>query len=153
MVPLPSWVQSPSGVIDCDVDILTATPTVLHLQNQQKIRNFIQAEMTEQNWLKYYVENLPKDGTGCPGRWLFELAWQHLSRHGTIQGIRGDWTFGDNLRDVNRLTAGGSWQLEDAIRRTWGFARATSKGFPTLQILDVNGQPGRYRSIDVLFLP
>lgn len=124
------------------------------MRNKKKPGNFIQAEITSQGYLKYYVENLPRDGTGCPGKWLFEAAWRHFLQSGvTVNGIRGDWTFADNLNTVNRLTAGNQMAVEEAAKRTWAYDRAKSKGFVAVVVLDVDGNPGNYKAVDVLFLP
>lgn len=105
-------------------------------------------------YFSYHVQNLPSDGTGCPGRWLVQLAWEHFFREGcVIACIRGEWTFGDNLDQVNALTQGGQMSVEDAARQTWSAARASERGMRTLVVLDTDGSPGQYRSVDVLFTP
>jgi hypothetical protein len=43
--------------------------------------------------------------------------------------------------------------LEDAAKHTWAYERAKSKGFARVVLLDEDGSPGNYRSVDVLFLP
>jgi hypothetical protein len=109
---------------------------------------------TQTGYFSYHVQNLPKDGTGCPGRWLVQLAWEHFLRQGcSIAGIRGEWTFGDNLDQVNALTQGGRVPVEDAARQTWSAARAWERGLRTLVVLAADGAPGQYRSVDVLFTP
>jgi len=123
------------------------------LGNKRKIRNFIRAEITTNGHLKYYVLNLPKDGTGCPGKWLFEVAWEHFLGSGVIvKGIRGDWTFADNLDVVNRLTVNNQMPVEAAARQTWAYGRAYSKGFSSVVVIDTDGSPGNYSGVDVLFL-
>ncbi len=102
----------------------------------------------------YNVENTPADGLGCPGPWLFEVAWDHFAQMGvSIRGIRGSWTFGRNLTTVNALTQNQQLSLPDAAKQTWAFARASGKGFTSVQLLDSDGTPGNYRSVDVVFLP
>src|SRR5438067_426641 len=99
----------PGSAIDCEPDVQVATATVFYLQNKKKQRNFIMADLTGMGYFHFYVENLPKDKTGCRGWWLFQVAWDYFAQDQkvSIQGIRGDWTSGDNLDTVNRLTAGG----------------------------------------------
>jgi hypothetical protein len=154
-IPLHSQPPSPPvGVVDCEPDILAAAARVFVVRNRKKPNNFIRSEITLRSYLKYYVENQPRDGRGCPGKWLFELAWQHFVQCGVmIQGVRGDWTFGDNLAKVNHLTGTSQMTLEEAARQTWAYERARQKGFPTVVILDSDGSPGAYRSVDVVFLP
>ncbi|MBY0459075.1 MAG: hypothetical protein K2V38_17200 [Gemmataceae bacterium] len=146
----------PGNAVDCDPELRLATPTVFDLRNRKKARNFIAAEITATGYFKFFVENLPKTTprTGCPGWWLFQAAWDHfLSMGVTVLGVRGEWTFGDNLDMVNRLTANSAMSLEDAARLTWTGLRAQEKGFSTVSIIDQDGSPGNYLSIDVVFLP
>jgi hypothetical protein len=58
----------PTGVANCEPDVQVATPNLFDLRNKKKVGNLIQAEITWQGFFKYYVENLPKDNTGCPGK-------------------------------------------------------------------------------------
>ncbi len=113
------------------------------------------ADITGMGYLHFYVENLPKDRTGCPGWWLFQTAWDYFvqEKKVTIRGIRGDWTSGDNLDTVNRLTAGNKMTLEEASKQTWTYQLAKSKGFSRCHCLDAQGSPGQYVSVDVVFLP
>ena len=104
--------------------------------------------------LVWTVMLLPKDKTGCPGWWLFEVAWDYIvqNQNAPIQGVRGDWTSGDNLDTVNRLTAGHRMTLEEASKQTWTYQQAQSKGFTRYQYIDAQGSPGQYTSVDVVFL-
>jgi hypothetical protein len=139
---------------DCDPEVQAATASMCYLQNKRKTRNFIMADVTDLGYFHFYVENLPKDGTGCPGGWL-QLAWEHFTQgqNVTIHGIRGDWFSGDNLNLVNRLTAGDQMTLEGAAKQTWTFQQAVQRGFSRFQFLDAQGSPGNYTSVDVVFLP
>ncbi len=150
--PTPA-ILPPAGVAGCEPDIRAATGTVFLLRNRRKLGNFIMASIGARTSLfRYHVQNLPKDGRGCPGRWLVQLAWDHFVGQGcTIAGIGGEWTFGDNLDRVNALTQGARMPIEDAARQTWSAARARERGFPTLAVLAADGTPGTYRSVDVLF--
>ncbi len=71
----------------------------------------------------------------------------------TIQGIRGEWTFGDNWTTVNDLTRNGQMTVDEAAKQTWAYGRAKSKGFATVHIIDKDGIPGHWISVDVVFLP
>lgn len=91
-------------------------------------------EIIPGNYFKYFVQNLPKDTRGCPGQWLFEVAWRYFSQLGVqVMGIRGEWTFGDNLSDVNTFTIGNQISLPEAIKKTWAHARAKGKKFPNCE--------------------
>lgn len=106
-------------------------------------------------YLRYNVRNEPDDGLGCPGTWLFEQAWLHFERQlVTIGGIRGEWSFGTNLTTINGLTANNQMSLKDASTHPslWAFQRARSKGFSSVQVLDFEGTPGNYTSVDVVYL-
>lgn len=152
---VPVVPSAPAGVVGCEPEVRTATGSVYYLQNRRKRRNFIVASLTGAGYLHFHAENLPKDGTGCPGKWMFEAAWDYLvgEQKVVIRGVRGDWTWGDNLDTVNRLTAGGAMSLEEACKRTWTYQRAASKGFGRYQYIDARGSPGKYVSVDVVFLP
>lgn len=152
---VPSVPSSTMGLIGCEPEVQLATATVFYLRNRKKQRNFIMADLTAMGYFHFYVENLPKDKTGCPGWWLFEVAWNYFERDQqvSIKGVRGDWTSGDNLDTVNRLTAGGQLSLEDAAKQTWTFQQAMRKGFARYQSIDAQGSPGQYSSVDVVFLP
>jgi hypothetical protein len=141
-------------VIDCDPDVQMATSTIYYLRNRKKPRNFVMADITGAGYFHFYVENLPKDGTGCPGWWMFQLAWEYFvqGQKVTIQGVRGDWTSGDNLDTVNRLTANNQMTLEESSKQTWTYHQASQKGFTRYQYIDAQGSPGHYTSVDVVFL-
>jgi hypothetical protein len=142
-------------VVDCEPDVQAATSTVYYLRSKKKKRNFIMADLTGMGFFHFYVENLPQDKTGCPGWWLLQIAWNYFvqDQKVTIQGIRGDWTSGDNLVIVNRLTAGNKMSLEEASKQTWTYQQAVKKGYTRYQYIDAQGSPGRYTSVDVVFLP
>jgi hypothetical protein len=125
------------------------------LRNKKRpTTNFIRAEITALGYFLYDVENTPDDGLGCPGPWLFDTAWDHFVQNGvTIIGVRGSWTFGTNLKTINDLTKNQQMSLPDAAQQTWAFGRASSKGFTRVQVLDSDGTPGNYTSVDVVFLP
>ncbi len=146
---------APVGAVACEPDLQAATPTTYLLRNKKKQRNFIMAEITTGGYFHFYVENLPKDGTGCPGWWLFQAAWDYFVQieKVTIKGVRGDWTSGDNLDTVNGLTAGNRMTLEEASKRTWTYRQASGKGFTRYQYIDAQGSPGNYKSVDVVVVP
>jgi hypothetical protein len=150
LVPCPL-----AGVVDCEAEVQAATSIVFYLRNRKKQRNFIMADITGSGYFHFYVENLPKDKTGCPGWWLLQMAWDFFvqDQKVVIKGVRGDWTSGDNLDTVNNLTAGNKMTLEEAARRTWTYQQVKGKGFTKYQYLDAQGNPGHYTSVDVVFLP
>lgn len=146
--------RPPTRTVDCEPEAVFASTHLFHVRNKKKPGNFIHAEITSHGFFKYHVENMPKGKRGCPGKWLFEIAWDHFQQCGAIvTGIRGDWTFGDNLDVINRLTVSKKMAVEVACRHTWAYDRARSKGFTSVMVIDVDGNPGNYNAVDVLFLP
>ncbi len=147
--------RAPANAVGCVPELQGATATFFYLRNKWKRRNFIIADVTHAGYFHFLTENLPKDGCGCAGSWLFETAWDYfvLDQRVVIRGVRGDWTWGDNLDTVNRLTVGGKITLEEASKRTWTYRRANGKGFRRCQLIDAQGGPGQYTSVDVVFLP
>ena len=133
----------------CDPDIAIATATEFLLRNKQKANNFIWGELESAGELSFIVENLPKDGTGCRGWWMFDAMMSHFGA--TVQAIRGNWTYGDNLDAVNRLTASGV-SLEDAARQTRTGGYAQTWGYTVVQVLrQCSGTAGVYARVYVLF--
>jgi hypothetical protein len=130
--------------------------TLYYLQNRKRPNdNYILADITALGYFHYDVRNKPDDGLGCPGTWLFEQAWNFFAQHQvTINGIRGDWTFGENLTTINKLTTNNQMTVEAAAQDPglWAFQRASSKGFTKVRVLDTDGAPGNYISIDVVYL-
>lgn len=131
------------------------TQTTYYLRNRKRPNtNFILAGITRLGYFHYNVENTPDDGLGCPGSWLFELAGTYFEQLGVaVQGIRGDWTFGTNLATINRLTSGGQMTVEDAATdpSLWAFQRARRKEYARVEVLDINGAPGQYIAVDVVY--
>lgn len=152
---VPAVPLAPANVVGCEPVLQAATATFFYLRNRRKRRNFIIADVTHAGHFHFLTENLPKDGAGCAGSWLFETAWDYFIRDQkvVIRGVRGDWTWGDNLDAVNRLTAGGKMTLEEASKRTWTYRRANGKGFGRYHLINARGGPGQYTSVDVVFLP
>jgi len=104
-----------STAVGCDPELRAATQNYYDLRNKKKLRNFITAEITAKSYFKFYVENLPVTAprTGCPGRFLFQVVWEHFVAVGVkVLGIRGEWTFGVNLDEVNKQTANNALSLE-----------------------------------------
>ena len=82
------------------------------------------------------------------GREQFENILQHFD--GQFSGIRGSWTYGDNLAEVNRLTADGL-SIEEAARRSWTGQRAADAGYTRVVVRELEGGPGAYSEIQVFF--
>ena len=151
-VPCP-----PAGRGECEPEFpAPPTATLYYLRNRKRpTTNYIRADITGMGYLHYDVRNEPDDGLGCSGIWLFEQAWMHFQQNNvTINGIRGDWTFGANLTRINQLTANNQLTVEVAATHPslWAYQRASSKGYVNVQVLDTDGSPGHYISVDVVYL-
>ncbi|MBY0527920.1 MAG: hypothetical protein K2R98_31270 [Gemmataceae bacterium] len=134
----------------CDPDIEIATATEFLLRNKKKANNFTWGELESAGHLSFIVENLPKDGSGCPGGWMFDAMMGHIGA--AVQAIRGNWTYGDNLAAVNRLTASGIVSLADAARQTRTGRCAGSWEYTIVQVLpQSSGTAGAYTRVYALF--
>lgn len=135
--------------MSCDPDIEIATATQFLLKNKQKARNFIWGELVGAGELSFIVENLPKDGTGCRGHWLFSEMMRHFGA--SVTAIQGNWTYGDNLAAVNQATAAGL-SLEEAAKRGPTGRYAAAWNYTTVEVLpQTRGAPGQYTAVYVLF--
>jgi hypothetical protein len=68
-----------------------------------------------------------------------------------VVAIQGNWTYGDNLAEVNRRTKAGE-SLEDAARQGFTGKRAAEYGFTQVHLLSgTQGSPGCYTAVYVLF--
>jgi len=141
---------------ECDPEFPALPTAKLYFVRNKKrpFTNFIRAEVTPVGYFLYHVENTPSDGLGCPGSWLVNNAWAHFVQSGvSINGIRGSWTYGTNLKTINDLTRNNAMTIAEAATRTWAFNQASGKGFASVDVLDSHGTPGNYTSVDVVFLP
>jgi hypothetical protein len=153
MTPPPT---PPPHRSECDPEF-PAPPTAkfYYVRNKRRpFTNFVRVEITGLGYFLYHVENTPDDGLGCPGSWLFEIAWTYFVQNAVaINGIRGSWTYGTNLKTINDLTRNNAMSIADAATQTWAFTQASARGFTAVRVLDSDGTPGNYTSVDVVFLP
>ena len=96
----------------------------------------------------FWIENLPRDGTGCPGWWMFDQMMAHFTPR--VVAIKGSWTFGDNLETVNVLTGSGV-PIEIAATRGPTGRYATAHGYSRVTLLSSIGVDGAYTGVSVLF--
>jgi hypothetical protein len=151
VVPCP-----PPNRTECDPEFpALPTSTVYYLRNKKRpATNYIRADITGLGYFHCDIRNEPDDGLGCPATWLFEKTWMHFGHNNvTINGIRGDWTFGPNLATINALTVHNQMTLEEAAGHPslWAFQRASSKGYTNVTVLDSDGSTGYYISVDVVY--
>lgn len=146
---------SPTGAADCQPEVKAATASLYFVQNKAKAGNFIWGEVSTAGHLSFHVRNEPKftPQTGCWGQWLFRIMWEHFAQQGTaITAIEGNWTEGDNLATVNRLTVNRQMPLLDAAKQTWTGQRAKERNYLQVRAAaPAQGQPGSYTEVYVLF--
>ena len=143
-------IHAPAGAMFCSPEVRKATATEFELVNPSKQSNFILGELVSGGQVSFIVENLPKDGTGCPGKWMFNQMMTHFGS--SVTAVQGYWIgpLSDNLKEVNSLTAAGI-SLEAAAQGTWTGKRAADWGYTQVQVLSIMGTPGNYRKAHVLF--
>ena len=139
----------PPSSTNCDPEVVVATATGFALKNRRKGQNFIWGEVSATGELEFVVENLPKDGTGCPGWWMFERMMEHIGSN--VTAIRGSWTYGDNLDTVNRLTTGGAMSMTEAAFQGPTGQYALAHGFVNVHVGLEVGKPGAYSAVEVRF--
>jgi hypothetical protein len=80
---------------------------------------------------------------------MFDEMMRHLGA--SVMVVQGNWTYGDNLAIVNRLTAAGA-ALEGAAVKDPTGRYAAAWGYTKVQVLpQTAGTPGRYTKVHVLF--
>ncbi|MBM7113369.1 LysM peptidoglycan-binding domain-containing protein [Archangium primigenium] len=99
---------------------------------------------------KGIVELMVAAGKDSPlnGYKMFRAMVEHYGSK--IKAIRGSWTYGDNLGEVNKLTATGK-PLEVAIQETKTGQWAADWGFKKARVEHAQGTPGAYTVLHVLF--
>lgn len=149
--------------MNCEPTILEASQRVFHLVNPKKAQNYIYGEVTN-GVLDFLVYNLPADGQGCPGRWMFQQMLAHFqSVSTTVTEIGGNWSGqSTNLTKVNTLTANNAMTLEVAATQTnTGLYATQDAGYKTVEIIFPDpsipgsigtiGVPGHYTRVNVRF--
>ena len=140
---------APQAVVNCQPVVRSATATEFEMVSPLKQSNFIVGELTV-GILTFIVENLPKDGSGCPGRWMFDQMMSHFGS--SVNGIQGTWVglASDNLAELNRFTATGV-PIAEAAKQTWTGKRAMSYSFSRVQVTTAVGAPGSFTQVLVVF--
>jgi len=87
-------------------------------------------------------------GSAIRGTELFRGMMEHFGKN--VRAIRGNWRYGDNLLEVNKLVSQGT-PLEIAVTKTWTARRAAEYGFTRAVVTELKGAPGSYSFIQVLF--
>jgi hypothetical protein len=146
--------SAPSNLPGCHPQVNVADPAAFELVNPVRASNFILAEVVNGE-STFVVENLPRTTprTGCPGWWLFAVMMDHFQAAGTvIDAVLGNWTYGDNLAAVNRLTGGpNGMTLEQAARQTTTATYAAARQYTNVSVVSAAGVPGQYTRVRVRF--
>lgn len=150
--PPAGTISVPPGIVACAPEVRISTANEFYVQNINKVNNFIIGELEQGSQLSFIVENLPKDGIGCPGKWLFDKMMEHYGA--AVTAIQGNWvsaTTSDNLIKINQITVAGSQSVDAAAKDTWTGKRAGEWGFVQVEVLEQIGTPGQYSKVRVLF--
>ena len=105
----------------------------------------------EQGILTFAV--FAKEESPISGTEMFDLMMRAFGEQ--VRAVLGVWRPGHqgspsvNLDKVNDLTNTGT-SLEESVRQTWTFTRATRWSFSKIIRIDTEGVPGKYTRIDVL---
>ncbi|WP_131990104.1 hypothetical protein [Chthoniobacter flavus] len=67
-----------------------------------------------------------------------------------VKAIAGNWSYGDNLAAMNKLTGQGM-SLEEAASQTWTGGQAAKFGFSNPTVETAIGAAGNYTKIRVVF--
>ena len=133
----------------CRPSVVLATGTEFLLRNAIKENNFIIGELVHGGELQFVIENLPKDGGGCPGKWMFAQMMKHFGD--AVTGIQGNWTYGDNLATINRLTSGSAVPLDQVAFLGPTGKYALAHQYVHVRIMQATGTDGAYTHVRVLF--
>ena len=114
-------------------------------------KRFQAAATLEGDELLLIIRTKLEDGTRSTllrGSELFTSALRHFE--GRFKAIRGSWHYGDNIAEVNELTAKGMPLLE-AAKKTWTGKRAAEAGFTRVSIRHADGRTGAYTDVLAIF--
>ena len=140
--------STPTPSSSCDAKIVIGRDFEFFLRNRLKVSNFIWGSLDDGDELSFLVDNRPKDGTGCPGWWMFGQMMSHFGDR--VTAIHGDWSYGNNLASVNQLTGSGV-SLQAAAARTPTGRYAAAHGFRRIAVVTSRGTTGAYTSVHVRF--
>ena len=83
------------------------------------------------------------------GSTQFARILEHFA--GKFSAIKGNWSYGSNLADVNRLVGKGL-SVEQAAKQTWTGQQAAKAGFTDVRVLEATkGANGEYTTVKVEF--
>ncbi|WP_431952849.1 hypothetical protein [Nocardia lijiangensis] len=117
-----------------------------YLLNHPDSDSAIHADISSTGVLTILMGRNP--GSPVSGRQMFDTMMAHFGNRVTI--IEGYWVYGDNLKKVNELTAGGV-RLRDAVGKAWTAQQAARHGFTEVGNIETVGGPGNYKMISPQF--
>ena len=127
-----------------------STPARYHVSDAGNERLSAFATVEEGEILITLRAQLP-DGTRSPllrGAEQFQRILAHFS--GRFRGIRGSWSYGDNLEAFNNAIRAGR-TLEAAALETWTGQQAAAAGYTHVIIRSTEGAPGNFQRALVVF--
>jgi hypothetical protein len=144
--------------------IIKEAEAAVRVEQQLATVGTVNSTSSEFNWLlpngKGVLATLDEEGrlataieagAGSPvsGTDMFRAALGHFGDK--VKAIEGNWFYGDNLAQVNELTARGM-SIELAISETWTARQAANFGFSVPRLATApGGTPGHYTGISVIF--
>lgn len=108
-------------------------------------------EITPRGELSITMRTVLEDGTRSTvlrGAEQFQRILNYFA--GRFTSIKGSWQYGTNLAKINELTGKGM-SLEAAAAETWTGQQAAQAGYKAVRILNTQGTPGNYTSVQVRF--
>jgi hypothetical protein len=138
----------PHRATTCDGELQIVTQTEYLLVNKLKVRNFMWGLLNELGVLILWMENVPQDGYGCPGWWMFDQMMDYFRPN--VVAIKGTWTYGDNLEKVNLLTSAGD-SIESAALQCPTGKYSAKHGYRKVSLISTVGSAGAYSLVHVLF--
>ena len=88
-------------------------------------------------------------GSTISGKQMFQMVMEHFGSR--VDVIEGNWSYGDNLAEFNKLVADGT-PLKTAARATWTGKRAADYGFTSVRITrGIPATDGGYSAVSAQF--
>jgi hypothetical protein len=149
----PSGPKAPHGT-DL-VDNSNSTQYSVYDSNNNQLQAFAKVENTGRGVLKdgeiAMVLRTKWKGKRSPllkGSEQFKKILKHF--RGRFKGIRGSWSYGDNLNTFNRLIRKGL-SPEEAALKTWTGQQASGAGYTKVIVRSLEGTPGNFKKVVVTF--
>ncbi len=143
--------------IDPKVEDLSAPGFFYYIRDRQNPQFYVDGAVGKDKVLRFTMdlkENDRQRSTALRGKDQFRRLMQFFK--GRFDAVEGQWTqakddpLQDNLAAFNQAVQGGATP-EAAARVTWTGQRSIEAGFTEVEILTLQGSPGQYSLVKVLF--